>query len=171
MGRRILIWLGRAAYVGMLGVVFVLAAYVAFSGFVRSGVTTIPKVQGYPEEAARALLSDQGLEVVHDHEEDRYDPLIAIGMVLDQRPRSGSLVKRGSAVQLVLSLGPHQVAVPDVVGEPAQAAQVTLAASGLATGEVRTVWADGAAAGQVGMQETAGRNPATPASPTRLFVG
>ena len=170
MGRKLLTWLGRAAYVGLLGVVFVLAAYAAFSVFVRSGVTSIPKVQGYPEEAARAMLSDQGLEVVHDHEEDRYDPLIATGMVLDQRPRSGSLVKRGSAVQLVLSRGPHQVAVPDVVGEPAQAAQVTLAASGLAAGEVLTVWAEGDAAGQVVMQDPPAGNPAPPATAVRLFV-
>ena len=160
MGRKLLTWLGRAAYVGLLGVVFVLAAYASFSVFVRSGVTSIPKVQGYPEEGARAMLSDQGLEIVHDHEEDRYDPLIATGMVLDQRPRSGTLVKRGSAVQLVLSRGPHQVAVPDVVGEPAQSAQVTLAASGLAAGEVLTVWAEGDAAGQVVMQDPPAGNPA-----------
>jgi eukaryotic-like serine/threonine-protein kinase len=168
--RRLLSVLGRTAYALATFLVFLLAAYSAFSLFVRSGVTSIPEVQGLSEEGARALLSDQGLATTRDAAEDRYDGQVPFGQVVEQRPRSGSLVKRGSAVQLVLSRGPNQAAVPSVLGESAQSAQVALVAAGFAATELYNVWNRHDAAGQVVMQDPPAGTNAAPASQVRLFV-
>ena len=167
---RPLVWLGRVAYAGATFLVFVLAAYGSFGAFVRSGVTSVPEVQGLAEDAARALLSDQGLDAIRDPSEDRYDGQVPPGQVLDQRPRSGSLVKRGSQVQLVVSRGPNQATVPNVVGESAQSAQVALVAAGFSATGLFNVWSDGDASGEVVMQDPAAGSPAPPASEVRLFV-
>ena len=55
---------GFLAYGLLLVVLFGLAAYVSFSLFVRSGVTTVPNVVGMSRAEAANALADQGLAVV-----------------------------------------------------------------------------------------------------------
>ena len=167
---RPLLWLARMAYAGLALVVFLLAAYASFGLFVRSGVTSVPEIQGLNEGAARALLADQGLEASRDVAEDRFDGQVPVGQVVDQRPRSGSLVKRGSAVQLVLSRGPNQSTVPSVLGDSAQSAQVALVAAGFSSTGVLSVWSERESAGQVVLQSPPAGTPAAPGSEVRLFV-
>ena len=170
MGRRLLRALGILAYVGVVIVVFVLSSYVAFSVFVRSGVTRVPDLQGLAEPDARALLGDQGLAARHTPEDDRYDAVVGMGLVVGQRPRAGSLVKRGSGVDLALSRGPNQMAVPDVVGQAIQAAQVALAAAGLGAGETMSVYSDDQGAGLVAMQDPPAGSLVAPSTPVRLYL-
>lgn len=170
MGRRLLRALVSVAYVGLLFVVFGLSSYVAFNLFVRSGVTPVPDLQGLGEDEARSRLIDQGLEARHSPENDRFDAGLESGRVVTQRPRAGSLVKRGSGVDLVLSRGPNQVPVPEVTGQAVQAAQVTLAAAGLQLGETLSIYSNQQQAGLVAYQDPAAGSLAAPSTPVRLFL-
>lgn len=127
-------FIGWVAYGGILLVIFTAAGYLSFSRFVRSGGTEVPDVVGLPSESLEEVLAEAGLEYRQRPDSARYDDAVPAGHVLRQSPPARSLVKRGATVNVVLSLGPQLMAVPDVRGEALQAAQVTLAAAGLAVG-------------------------------------
>jgi serine/threonine-protein kinase len=65
--------------------------------------------------------------------------------VLAQRPEPRTLAKRGTTVGTILSLGPQQLTVPDLVGRSFPSAQVALAAAGLDGGRVLQVYSSGPA--------------------------
>ncbi|MGH9382582.1 MAG: PASTA domain-containing protein [Thermoanaerobaculia bacterium] len=132
--------LGWAAYGLVLFLVFGLTAYHSFNAFVRSGVTSVPEVTGVPVAEARAILADAGLGI-SEGEQGRYDDAVASGAIVVQRPRAGSLVKRRSQVDVVVSLGPRKLEVPDLRGKDVQSARLTLVAAGLKPGRVRQVFA------------------------------
>lgn len=156
MLRKVLRALGFLAYLGLVLVVFVLAGYVSFSLFVRSGTTRAPELTGLPIEEARQLLSDQGLEI-RVEESGRYDDSVPADHVVRQDPSEGDLVKRGSVVTVVPSLGPQRIPVPDLAGQGLQSAQVLLAAAGLSLGRTVEVLAGDTATGMVvGQQPPAG---------------
>lgn len=142
MWRKFLRALGCLSYLTALGVVFALVAYIAFSLFVRGGVTAIPDLAGLSEEQAGALLADQGLKPIWA-EESRYDERVAKGHVLMHDPRAGVYVKRNTEVTLTLSKGPKRIEVPDLSGQAVQAAQVNLAAAGLKVGRTFNVYGQG----------------------------
>ncbi len=144
--------LGLAAYGVVLVLVFGLAAYISFSLFVRSGVTTVPKVTGMTRAEAANLLVDQGLRLRGVADQGRYDDEVPAGRVLRQSPDSRTLVKRGSGVALVLSLGPQRIAVPDVSAKAFPAAQVTLSSVGLGVGRVLSAFIAGRPVGVVADQ-------------------
>jgi serine/threonine-protein kinase len=147
--RALLRWLGRLAYGVCLLVAFVLAAYLTFSGFVRGGVTRVPDLTGASEEEARTRLADAGLDMRRRSDEVRYDPRVPAGRILRQEPGSGSLVKRGTSVEVILSGGPQRLTTPELVGEALTAAQVTLVAAGLRPGASATVFHPGTSAGVI----------------------
>lgn len=148
MPRRLLRPLGLAAYGLVLAVVFVVSGYLAFSLFVRRGVTDVPELAGLPEERANALLADQGLRLVSSGP-GRYSANVPTGRVIETRPRAGSLVKRGSAVEVVVSLGAQRLVVPDLGGKALQAAQVTLRGTGFELGDTLSIVAAAGAPGAV----------------------
>jgi serine/threonine-protein kinase len=139
MKRRLLRAAGWLAYAGVLLVLFTAAGYFSFSRFVRSGGTEVPELIGLPFEQLAEAVADHGLDYRSKEGSERYDDLMPPGYVLLQSPPAGSLVKRGAMVDVILSLGPQLMAVPDVRGEALQAAQVTLAAAGLAVGRTAGV--------------------------------
>jgi beta-lactam-binding protein with PASTA domain len=131
---RVLVYL---AYGVVIVMVFSLAAYTSFSLFVRSGVTTVPPVEGLTQADAATRLADQGLRlrsIANGENEGRYSEKVAAGKILVQNPDARTLVKRGSGVTVVLSKGPQRVEVPEVASQPLPAAQVALGGSGLSVG-------------------------------------
>ncbi|MCZ6507395.1 MAG: PASTA domain-containing protein [Acidobacteria bacterium] len=130
---------GWLAYTGVLLFLFAAAGYISFSRFVRSGGTEVPDLVGLPFEQLAEAVADYGLDYRSKEGSERYDDAVPFGHVLLQSPPAGSLVKRGARVDVVLSLGSQLMAVPDVRGEALQAAQVTLAAAGLAVGRTARV--------------------------------
>lgn len=141
--------LGYLAYGGLALTLFVVAAYLSFSGFVRSGTTPAPELAGRERQEAAELLADSGLRMRVNEDAGRYHPEIAAGRVVEQHPAARTLVKRGSAVEVILSLGPQQVAVPDLAGQSLQSAQIRLAAAGLSLGRTLNVYRPGADPGAV----------------------
>ncbi|HBL27820.1 MAG TPA: hypothetical protein DD490_13360 [Acidobacteria bacterium] len=149
MASRFFRGLGFLAYTAFLCIVFGLAAYSSFSLFVRSGVTTVPPLKGLSRTEATHLLADQGLELRRIEERGRYDDKVAAGHVVRQTPDAHTLVKRGSRVTVVLSLGPQRVEVPELGGRSLPAAQAALSGGGLALGRILGAYARGVQPGTV----------------------
>jgi serine/threonine-protein kinase len=169
MLRKVLRSLGFLAYLGTVMVIFVLAGYVSFNLFVRSGATRTPRVVGLPIEEARGLLTDQGLEL-RVEDEGRFHPSIPVEHVVRQSPGEGALVKRGSTVVVVPSLGPQRVNVPELSGQSVQAAQVLLSAAGLSLGRTVEVFGEDVAAGEVVAQQPRAESTVAPGTPIDLLV-
>ncbi|WP_434991873.1 Stk1 family PASTA domain-containing Ser/Thr kinase [Arthrobacter sp. Ld5] len=89
----------------------------------------VPDVGGRSQDEAAAELDAAGLSVGALQEE--YSESVPAGAVLRQDPEQGAERRRGSAVDLVVSLGPAPIAVPDVVGLPEQDAVDALEEAGL----------------------------------------
>jgi len=170
MWRQILRGFGCLGYLGLLGVIFALVSYVAFSQFVRRGVTPTPELFGLTEEEAEALLADQGLSLEWSEEGERYDDEVPAGRILMQKPRAGTLVKRGREVTVVLSRGPRLIEVPPVTGEALQAAQVTLVAAGLRLGRTALTFSTGGESGTVVAQDPPGGERVERDAPVDLFL-
>jgi serine/threonine-protein kinase len=124
------------AYLLFVFVVFGLAAYTSFSMFVRSGATTVPTVVGMARTDAANTLADQGLALRNVEGAGRYDDQIPAGRVARQTPDPRTLVKRGSAVTVLLSLGPRRVTVPDLKGRTLPGAQAAISGTGLSLGRI-----------------------------------
>lgn len=137
------------AYGLVIMLVFGLAAYTSFSLFVRSGVTTVPPVEGLSRGEASARLADQGLRLRGVENEGRYSEKVPAGHVVKQSPDARTLVKRGSGVTVVLSLGPQRVEVPELAGKTLPAAQAALSGSGLTVGRLLGAFSSTASTGSV----------------------
>jgi serine/threonine-protein kinase len=87
----------------------------------------VPRVAGGSLAAARAGLAGAGLRVT---EADQYSDTVPKGAVIDTLPAAGAAATVGSPVTVLVSLGPHLVAVPDVAGDSVGAASQALAAAG-----------------------------------------
>jgi serine/threonine-protein kinase len=133
----VLRWLLRAvgfsAYALLVLVVFGLSGFVAFNQWVRRGVTTVPELAGLAEEDAVRLLADLGL-AFRRAETGRWSESVPTGRVVESRPRAGSFVKRGAAIEAVVSLGTRRATVPELAGKATPAAQLVLRAEGLEAG-------------------------------------
>lgn len=162
--------LGLLAYAVVVLTVFVATGYVSFNLFVRSGVTTVPELIGLTESEARARLSDNGLELRLAEDARRYDESVPADHVLQHDPEAGDLVKRGSSVEAVLSLGPELIEVPDLRGQALQAAQVTLAGSGLVLGRTASVFSSAGQAGTVVEQHPSPGSRVGRVTPVELFL-
>jgi serine/threonine-protein kinase len=149
MASRFFRGLGFLAYAILLCLVFGLAAYTSFSLFVRSGVTTVPPLKGLSRLDATHRLADQGLQLRRVEERGRYDDRIPAGHVVRQSPDVRTLVKRGSSVTVILSLGPQRVEVPQLNGRSLPAAQAALSGSGLGLGRILGAFARGMQPGTV----------------------
>ncbi len=160
-------------YVGygfVILLVFGLAAYTSFSLFVRSGVTTVPVVEGLSRSEAGARLADQGLRLRGVENEGRYSEKIPVGHVVRQNPDARTLVKRGSGVTVVLSKGPQRVTVPELSGKTLPAAQAALSGSGLTAGRLLGAFSATAATGSVLTSDPAQGADIPPSTPVHVLL-
>jgi beta-lactam-binding protein with PASTA domain/tRNA A-37 threonylcarbamoyl transferase component Bud32 len=98
--------------------------------FVSNGPSTVkvPDVLGLTEENARKRLKRVGLRPVVEQESS---PKVLAGSVIRTDPGAGVAIERASKVTLVVSKGPQEKAVPDVVGENQEDAASRLSKEGL----------------------------------------
>ena len=96
--------------------------------FVSSGSEEIavPPVIGLPLEAARQAIEGVGLTV--GEVEERPDPDFAEGIVIESNPSAGTEIGANFPVDLVVSSGPEEVEVPNVVEMTERDALLTLTA-------------------------------------------
>lgn len=89
----------------------------------------VPRLVNLTEAQARAAIGDAGLTVTNV-EFDNSDT-VAAGNVISQQPQPDSYVDPGSGVEITLSAGKPQVAVPNVVGMQLKDAKAALEQAGL----------------------------------------
>jgi len=94
----------------------------------------------------------------------------ARGTVLATHPASGQVVPAGTAVDLVLSAGPPELAMPDVVGNDVAVARSTLEQLGLAVGEIQYDSTSASPPGRVVHQQPAAGAAVPPGAPVILTV-
>jgi serine/threonine-protein kinase len=93
----------------------------------------VPDVEGLSGRQARSRLRDAGFRV---RERDEPSEEVREGRVIRTLPPIGSEIAVGSTVTLVVSTGPEQVTVPNVVGADVDDARDQLESAGL-TADVR----------------------------------
>jgi serine/threonine-protein kinase len=96
--------------------------------------TRVPHVVGLLAATASANVRAEGLTVKNG--QAVLDNQVANGDVISTVPAIGSRVAKGSMVTLIVSSGPHMIAVPQVTGAMLTAAQSALRQAGLVPGTV-----------------------------------
>jgi serine/threonine-protein kinase len=72
----------------------------------------VPLLVGLTQEVAENAIRDAGLVVGFVDQEESEE--VEAGRVISQRPEQGTQIAEGSAVDIVVSTGAGQVAVPDI---------------------------------------------------------
>jgi serine/threonine protein kinase/beta-lactam-binding protein with PASTA domain len=116
-------------------ILVVLAAVVIAIGvwWLASGqYTAVPPVAGMTVSTARGDLTNAGLTVVTGAA--RHSDTVPAGQVLTTDPAAGGRISHGGTVTIIPSLGPVEVTVPSVTGQPIAQADKNLEAAGLTPG-------------------------------------
>ncbi len=92
------------------------------------GEAKVPDVVGLSEEDAVKKLNKRDLKAEIDRE---FSTDVAPGLVISTIPGPDETARVGSTVNVIVSDGPRQVEVPDVVGESEDGAAATLESAGL----------------------------------------
>ena len=102
---------------------------------------TIPDFAGMTVgEASQAALKT-GVDL--NIENKFYSTTVPAGRVLSQAPAAGSRVRHGWQVRVTESLGPQQVTIPDVVGDPMQESSMEIRKMQLDLGTLAHIGAPG----------------------------
>ncbi|MCP3978926.1 MAG: PASTA domain-containing protein [bacterium] len=117
----------------LCGVVFVASFYMAMRIEMSSTEVRVPDLAGLTLEEAGVAVEPQ--ELVLQVVEQRNDPAVASGRVIQQVPPPQASVRRGRKIKLVMSLGGRIIPVPDMVGQASRALEIELRQQGLAPGE------------------------------------
>ncbi len=88
----------------------------------------VPRVTGRTQEEATTLLQGAGFLVVVEEE---FSDDVSRGRVISQRPEKGTELQPGNTVTIVVSKGPPEFPMPDVVGMTKDAAVARLTSLGL----------------------------------------
>jgi beta-lactam-binding protein with PASTA domain len=137
MKRYFKIALAALAMVAVMLVSAVITLRIALHGH----EVTIPDFAGMtvPEASDAALRAGVDLNI----ENKFYSTTVPAGRILSQTPTAGSSVRQGWQVRVTQSLGPQQVTIPDVVGEPVQQASMNIRKMQLDLGTLAHIDASG----------------------------
>jgi len=95
---------------------------------------TIPRVSGLSRDRAEALLRRTGLTIGQVLEQPGAE---ARGTVLSAQPEPGTVVPEGTAVEIVVSAGPAELTMPDIVGRELVEARALIEQLGLSVGDTQ----------------------------------
>jgi len=132
---------------GLALAVFLFSFYVAMRQQMRSTEVDVPDLTGLAVEAARARAEPAHLAV--EVVDQRHDPGVPSGSVIEQTPRAGAAVRRGRKIKLVVSLGGRVLETPSLVGQASRAAALAFARGGFQAGDEAYAWSRDVAPGLV----------------------
>jgi len=89
---------------------------------------SVPTVTGQDQVAASNTITQAGLQPAIVGQSSNTVPA---GKVIATNPAAGTMVAKGSTVQLFVSTGPQTVAVPNVIGQPRDTGIAALTGAGL----------------------------------------
>jgi len=125
----------------LLLVVFILFAGLALRIALHGREVSIPDLAGLTVAQASEAALHSGLDL--NIENKFYSRTVPAGRILSQAPAAGSRVRRGWQVRVTESLGPQQVTIPNVVGEPVREASLDLRKASLDLGTLAHLDAPG----------------------------
>ena len=128
---------------------------------------SVPNVQGFTQAAATSAIT--GIGLVLGTVTTAPSNSVPVGNVIGEAPAAGTLVSPGSAVNLVVSIGPP-VSVPNVVGFTQAAATSAITGVGLALGTVTMAPSNSIPAGNVISEAPAAGALVSPGSVVNLVV-
>jgi serine/threonine-protein kinase len=126
---------------------------VSFSVSSGPGSAALPKVEGLSGAHAVARLRAAGFKPTT---KTQPSATASQGIVIGTEPPAGTELQLGSAVSVLVSSGPLQVRVPNVVGQSRTAAEAALTNAGLEVGTVSTQASSAQPAGNVLSQSPRG---------------
>ena len=128
----------------------------------------VPNVVGLQQNVAQRRLNRAGLAVRVQYIASSKSS----GQVVDQSPITGTSVKKGSRVQITVSLGPNATTtqVPDVVGQDQQTATTTLQDAGFEMQVINVPATDPSQNGNVVDEQPAGGSRAPQGSTVTIYV-
>ena len=126
---------GRGWLIALLLLLLAVGGAAAAGWYLAAGPgkqVTVPGVIGMDQAAATAALQQVGLTLEVAGED--YSETVAAGLVISADPEPGGSAANGSAVSVILSLGPERYAVPQLTGLTLDEAKAALAEAQLALG-------------------------------------
>lgn len=144
----------------LAGVLFVGSFYFAMRVEMSSTEVRVPDLAGMTMEDASAKVETLGL--VLQVAEQRNDPAVPSGRILEQSPIAGGSVRRGRKVKLIVSLGDKVLEVPNLVGQASRAVAIELRQLGFTPGYEVRIPAPAAPVGTVLAQVPPSGTPAVP---------
>ncbi len=133
--------------IAILATVGIFSAILGIRIAVRGNEVGVPPVTGKSIDEARKVLGGRNLAVEVTGE--RYDTSTTAGKVLSQLPTPGGRIKSGGSVQVVMSLGPRRVPIPDLRGSTLRSARLMVTQAGYELGHVSTMTSTTAAREEV----------------------
>jgi serine/threonine-protein kinase len=130
------------------------------------GSSPLPDVAGLTAAQATAKLKEAGFEPTT---EKQPSSTVASGRVISTNPSPGTEAQAGSSVTILVSSGPAQTTVPDIVGQSRAAAEATLTNAKLATGAVTQRTSTEQSPGTV-LEQSPGAGTSQPAGGAVSFV-
>jgi len=133
---------------------------------VSEGVENInvPNVRTMTRQQASTTLTNAGFQV---NVSEVFNSDVSAGVVIDQNPREGAALQRGSTVEITVSRGPENVAVPNVLNNTETAATTALTNAGFTA---RTIYAVGDFGVVIEQEPRAGQR-VSPGSTVTITVG
>jgi beta-lactam-binding protein with PASTA domain len=128
----------------------------------------VPNVVGLTQTAATTAIADANLTL--GTVTTATSTTVPKDSVISQSPAAGTPVVQGSVVTLVVSTGPPQVAVPNVVGLTQAAATTAITGAGFTVGTVTTASSMTVPAGRVISQSPTSGTQVTQGSAVDLVV-
>ena len=129
---------------------------------------TVPGILNMDQAEATTALQSVGLTLEVAGEE--YSETVAAGLVLSSDPAPGASAAANSTVAVVLSRGPERYAVPDVRGDPLEAARTAITEANLLVGVITEDWDPEVPAGSVASTEPAAGDELKPGTPVDIVV-
>lgn len=120
----------------MLGLIFVgtISGIVTMTLVSKQEEVKVPHLVGKDIIYALEVLSGAGLNLRISGQE--YDSSFPTNSIISQKPESGTNVRKGRNVRVVLSKGSEKIVVPDIRGESWRRAEIILKRSGLEVGKI-----------------------------------
>jgi len=131
-------------------------------------MVTVPDVVDLNQADAEAAILGANLTV--GAVSSVYSDTVPAGSVISQTPTAGNSVSPGTAVDLVVSLGPGMVTVPDVVDLNQADAEAAILGANLTVGAVSSVYSDTEPAGSVISQTPIAGSSVSPGTAVDLVV-
>jgi eukaryotic-like serine/threonine-protein kinase len=123
------------AHAFLLMLVGALSTFITLRFFTAGDEVVVPDLTGKDAQEAIEILGKKNLQL-KIMQQKRFSDKVAENRVVIQIPEKGVRIKKGRSIEVYLSLGPEKIVVPDITGQTARVASLTLSQRGLHQGKM-----------------------------------